>query len=156
MQKPIECLDLSQFYLQNKTYFIRIATLRVGNEFAEDLVHDTFIKVIEHLDSFKGKCTLKTWVTTILMNMCIMHIRKAKNRVTEELVGIHAIPVQNNDYEVEDKLLDSLLANSVLSNGERKALTSFMLHNNWNHTNRSMGYRGIKKLKKICKNLNLA
>ena len=44
---------------------------------AEDLVQDTFLAAIKALDRFKGKASVKTWLTGILKNKIIDHYRKS-------------------------------------------------------------------------------
>lgn len=39
-------------------------------EMAEDAVQETFLKAYKALDSFRGDCKEKTWLTTIAINVC--------------------------------------------------------------------------------------
>jgi RNA polymerase sigma-70 factor, ECF subfamily len=48
------------------TYIFRLVTHR---ELTEDVVHDTYIKVVGNIDSFQGKSTFKTWVFSIATNL---------------------------------------------------------------------------------------
>ena len=60
----------------------RFAHYRVNNTaLAEDLVQDTFLAALKSLDRFKGKASVKTWLTGILKNKIIDHYRK-NSRVT--------------------------------------------------------------------------
>ncbi len=60
----------------------RFAYYRVNNAaLAEDLVQDTFLAALKSLDRFKGKASVKTWLTGILKNKIIDHYRK-NSRVT--------------------------------------------------------------------------
>lgn len=60
----------------------RFAYYRVNNSaLAEDLVQDTFLAALKALDRFKGKASVKTWLTGILKNKIIDHYRK-NSRVT--------------------------------------------------------------------------
>jgi len=45
---------------------------------ADDCVQETFISVMEHMDSFQGRSSLKTWLNKILINKCLMKLRKKK------------------------------------------------------------------------------
>lgn len=43
---------------------------------AEDIVQDTYLKVFEKLDTFRGDSSFKTWVFTIAMNQSKNHLAK--------------------------------------------------------------------------------
>jgi RNA polymerase sigma-70 factor (ECF subfamily) len=59
-------------------YFIRRMVL--NHEDANDLTQNTFIKVWEKRDSFKGTAKLSTWVFSIATNEALGHLRKQKLR----------------------------------------------------------------------------
>lgn len=47
------------------SYIFRLVTNR---ELTEDIVHDTYIKVVGNIDTFQGSSTFKTWVFSIATN----------------------------------------------------------------------------------------
>lgn len=50
----------------------RVARIYVRtDEVAEEIVQETWINVLEHLDRFEGRSSFKTWVLTILVNMSL-------------------------------------------------------------------------------------
>jgi len=53
---------------------------------AEDAVSETFLHAYTHLDSFKGKSSLKTWLVRIAINVCKDMIKKER---------LTAIPTEN-------------------------------------------------------------
>ena len=62
-----------------------------NREDAEDVVQSTFIKVMEHLDQFRGDASFATWVTRIATNAALKVLRKrgglesvSLNEITEE------------------------------------------------------------------------
>lgn len=61
---------------QLESYLYRLSA---NKEDARDLVHDTFLKVKEKIDTFKGKSTLKTWVFSIATNLAKDN-QRVKNR----------------------------------------------------------------------------
>ncbi len=61
---------------QLASFIFRLVTNR---EETEDLVQDTFLKVVENLESFKGKSTFKTWVFSVSTNLAKDHLRKKNN-----------------------------------------------------------------------------
>jgi RNA polymerase sigma-70 factor, ECF subfamily len=63
---------------QLKSYILRI-TASVAD--TEDIVHDTFIKATEKLDTFKGQSSLKTWLFAIASNLAKDNLRAKKRWV---------------------------------------------------------------------------
>ena len=57
---------------------LRIAETYVGRgATAEDIVQETWVSVVDHLEDFEGRSALKTWIVRILVN-------KAKTRRTRD------------------------------------------------------------------------
>jgi RNA polymerase sigma-70 factor, ECF subfamily len=73
-------IDISTEFLGIKdkltSYLYRLTANR---EDAEDLVHDTFLKVNEKIDSFQFRSTFKTWVFAIATNLAHDN-KRVKNR----------------------------------------------------------------------------
>ncbi|MEL6537139.1 MAG: RNA polymerase sigma factor [Bacteroidota bacterium] len=66
------------------SYLFRLVS---NKEEAEDIVHDTYLKVVSKIDSFAGLSSFKTWVYTIATNI-------AKNKLVRQNRWI----VQAQDY----------------------------------------------------------
>ena len=49
-----------------KSYLLKI-TASISD--AEDIAHDTYIKSLNNLHTFRGESTLKTWLFTIASNL---------------------------------------------------------------------------------------
>ncbi len=64
--------------------YISIRTIIKKHEIIEDLMQDTYIQVIKHLDSYKIGSNFNAWICQIARNLAINYYRKHKN---EELVG---------------------------------------------------------------------
>jgi len=61
-------------------FLYRFALLRVKDAIAaEDLVQETFLAALGGYKNFKGHATLRTWLTAILKNKSVDHIRKKVN-----------------------------------------------------------------------------
>ncbi len=45
---------------------------------AEDLTHDVFIRVHEHLDQFEGRSEMGTWIYRIATNLCFNRMRRMR------------------------------------------------------------------------------
>lgn len=74
--KPDLATEFELFSGELKSYLYRLSA---NKEDAEDILHDTFIKANDHLDSFKGQSTLKTWVFSIATNLAKDN-KRVKNR----------------------------------------------------------------------------
>jgi RNA polymerase sigma-70 factor, ECF subfamily len=69
---------------QLKSFILRI-TASVAD--AEDIVHDTYVKAIDKLDTFKGQSSIKTWLFAIASNLAKDNLR-AKKRWVENVTDI--------------------------------------------------------------------
>ncbi len=48
---------------------------------AENVLQDTFLKVLEKLDTFKGNSSLQTWIYRIATNTALMALRQRKGMI---------------------------------------------------------------------------
>ncbi len=69
----------------DKVYRLCLGYVNGDAAFAKDLAQDVFIKVWEHLDEFKHKSSIGTWIYRITVNTCLFFIRKNKK-------GTYSIP----------------------------------------------------------------
>lgn len=57
----------------------RVAMAMISNDReAEELMQIAYIKAFENLDKFEHKSAFSTWLTRILINECLLHIKKRK------------------------------------------------------------------------------
>ena len=49
---------------------------------AEDAVQETFLRAYRKFDTFEGRCSVKTWLTTIAINVCRNMLRAPWSRRT--------------------------------------------------------------------------
>ena len=72
-------IDVSKAYKDNlselKSYLYR---LTCDKEITNDIAQDTFIKVIEKQNQFKGQSSIKTWIFSISTNLAIDWLRQRK------------------------------------------------------------------------------
>lgn len=78
---------------------LRICLRYVGHtEDAEDCTMKGFVKTFQHLDTFKyeGEDSFQKWLRRIMVNECLMHLRKRKNLVlyTDEPALDIALPAE--------------------------------------------------------------
>ncbi len=59
---------------------------RITNDFelANDVLQEGFVKVFQHLDSFRAESTLGAWIKTIIVRTALSHIRRRKEHVSFE------------------------------------------------------------------------
>jgi len=63
----------------------RIALSIINNESeVEDLMQTTYIKAYENLGNFKFHSSFSTWITRILINECLMHLKKREQFANTE------------------------------------------------------------------------
>lgn len=72
-------------------------------DIANDAAQEIFMKVWEHLDSFRGDSQVSTWIYRIAVNTCLVLLRKnkAKKEVLTEKIPVTA--VENDSAEKEEK-----------------------------------------------------
>ncbi len=46
---------------------------------AEDVLQDAFVKIFQHIDSFRFESPLEAWLRRIVVNTALKHLRKQKN-----------------------------------------------------------------------------
>lgn len=76
MRNSIDLLDLYESY-SDDVYRYLLFLLR-NKEVAEDLTHDTFLKVHSSLHQFNQQSSLRTWLLKIARNTAIDYIRRTK------------------------------------------------------------------------------
>ncbi|MFK7807568.1 MAG: RNA polymerase sigma factor [Saprospiraceae bacterium] len=93
-----------QLYETYKVPMFRIC-LRYGNDRmeAEDMLQDGFIRVFTDLKQFSGKGAFGGWMRRVIVNACLMHIRKNKkfqyNTTLEVVADTH-----QTDEEIYSRL----------------------------------------------------
>lgn len=76
-----------------QTLYWHIRRIVVGHDDAEDVLQETFIKILNHIGSFKGEGSLTTWLYRIATNEALQHLRR-----------------QTSLFQTIDTLSDSLAA----------------------------------------------
>src|SRR5579864_7861345 len=69
--------ELTDIITSHSLCFRRVALRHLGNVAdAEDAVQDAFLSALTHVDQFKGKAKMSTWLTTIVINSARMKLRR--------------------------------------------------------------------------------
>jgi RNA polymerase sigma-70 factor (ECF subfamily) len=83
----VECyqrrvLELTDVITSHSFRFRRIALGHLGNAAdAEDAVQDALLSAWTHVDQFKGRAKMSTWLTTIVINSARMKLRRRSPQV---------------------------------------------------------------------------
>lgn len=72
-------LDFDTIYSEYKDYIFRTCILYLKDyHLAEDCTQNVLIKIYRKIHTFKGKSSLKTWITGICVNACKDILKKKK------------------------------------------------------------------------------
>ena len=83
---------------QERLYW-HIRKMVIDHEDADDLLQDTFIKIFNNLEKFRGDSMLFTWVYKIASNTCLSHLSSKRRRFF--------IPLHDVAAELSSKLESS-------------------------------------------------
>ena len=111
-------------------FLYRFALFRVrDSRAAEDLVQETFLAALGAYKNFNGHSTLRTWLTAILKNKSVDHIRnKAKERRSIELQHLDYVMGRNFCRQAEWSLRDGTCADTPMKLYTQKEFMD-VLHN---------------------------
>jgi len=70
--------DFEEIYRENYDIIFKYLSRNVGSESAKDLAQNSFVKVFEKIDSFKGESKISTWIYRIATNEMIDLMRRQK------------------------------------------------------------------------------
>lgn len=102
--------DFELIYRDNVILVLKFL-LKIGckYEIAEDIVQDTFVKAISHIDTFKEESSLSTWLCQIARNTYYSYLKKNMNNRFENIDQIIDQPllVEDTSERVKD-ILDVL------------------------------------------------
>ena len=88
---------------------------------AEDAVQNAFAKIFGSIDGFDGRSALKTWMHRIVVNECLMLLRKAGRAETVPIDDL--LPIfDRNGCRVEDRWLTMETPESLLLRSDTRAL----------------------------------
>ena len=74
-----DCFERLVARYEKKIYNLALRMLRDPDD-AREILQETFLKVYDNLEKFRGEAHLSTWIYRIAMNEALMRIRKNKHR----------------------------------------------------------------------------
>ena len=99
---------------------LRLAFRITGSHIdAQDIYQEVFLKVYKKMDRFRFECSFSTWITRIVTNTSIDHLRKSRNRretsTTTVNIGGEEIDLLNqiSDYRLAHNPEIELLRNEL-------------------------------------------
>ena len=115
-----------------KDMIFTLALKMVKNrEEAEEVAQDTFIKIYNSLNKFKGDSKFSTWIYKIAYNTCLDRLKKSKkdeNNISIDEFSAHLIKTMDNALSaLEDKERKQTIQNclNLLPSDENFLLTLF-------------------------------
>lgn len=93
--------------------------LTYEEEFAKDLVQETYLKAYRFLDKYKRGTNAKAWLFKILKNAYINHYRKKSKRPTkvdfEDIISYHDSENESNTkyFDLREEIFESMMGDEV-------------------------------------------
>lgn len=93
----------AQYYLRIYRYTLNLCK---NPSLAEEITQDTLFRAYKSIDSFKGECSISSWLCSIAKNCYFSHLKREKNRrklYHDEVAS----------FNIEDELLEKAAAMNV-------------------------------------------
>ena len=97
-------------YIYEKNYPIvykYVLSLCRNVSMAEEITQEAFVKAMEHMGQFDGKCQLYVWICQIAKNTYFTYLRKQKRFLSEHQVLVEA------EENLEDRFLEKETAKQI-------------------------------------------
>ena len=109
-----DCFERLVGRYEKKIYNLALRMLRDPDD-AREILQETFLKVYDNLEKFRGEAHLSTWIYRIAMNEALMRIRKDKHR-PRSIDSFSGTDDEPRELEVQDwspRPLDRLLTKEL-------------------------------------------
>lgn len=110
-----------EFELLYRQHYQKVLRLCLGyvsgdKDLAQDLLQESFIKVWEHWDSFRGTSSRSTWLYRITVNTCLQELRMHKKykKAPEDVLNNKAVS-NDNSMQKEQQFLQLYACMSKLN-----------------------------------------
>ena len=100
-----------------------IATRYLGNrEDVEDCLQESFVSAIKYIDTFEGRSTIKTWLTSIVINNSLIKLRSRQKR--DEISIEQYLPTFDSDgFRIEPEWNFSDSTDELVQKKRNKEIT---------------------------------
>ena len=80
--------SLEAYYAQHGPYILRYLNRLVGPKNAEDVLQDTFVQALSHIDKFRDLDSPRAWLFRVARNLAMNVMRKKKMTTHIDLDGL--------------------------------------------------------------------
>ena len=95
--------DYNEIYRIYRPKIINFLSRTAGNDYAEDLAQEVFLKISSSLHSFRNESAVSTWIYRIAFNTAMDFLRKQKNKpLVCDLVDKKLFYRRESDYLTEE------------------------------------------------------
>jgi RNA polymerase sigma-70 factor, ECF subfamily len=116
----------------------RLIYRSVGDEeLAREYTQDTFVKVFQRLDQYRGESAFSTWLHSVAMSMLFTGLRRLKRVRARELELATAVSLPTHDESADPHLRDRL--QSELERLPPRLRIPILLHDVEGYTHREIG-----------------
>lgn len=99
-------LFFEEIYKQYSPRVLRLCMGYTGDAMkADDLLQETFIKVWQNLEKFRGDAQIGTWIYRIAVNTCLQNIRLEKKNESARMQEGTDVRAENDQKEQQVQLL---------------------------------------------------
>ncbi len=106
---------MERLILKYQTRIYNVVLRMCGNpDDAAELSQETFVKVIESIDKFKGKSSFYTWLFRIAVNLTLNHIQRNARTTTRSLDAEETEPEGGTQQLLRDFLSDERAADPAV------------------------------------------
>ncbi|MBP9022313.1 MAG: RNA polymerase sigma factor [Spirochaetes bacterium] len=98
-----DTLNFNDIFQNYRTKILNFLSRTAGNDHAEDIAQEVFIKVSSSINSFRNESAISTWIYRIAFNTAMDFLRKQKNKpLVCDLADKKLFYRQNSDYLTDE------------------------------------------------------
>jgi len=98
-----DTLNFNDIFQSYRSKIINFLSRTAGNDHAEDIAQEVFIKVSSSINSFRNESAISTWIYRIAFNTAMDFLRKQKNKpLVCDLADKKLFYRQNSDYLTDE------------------------------------------------------
>ena len=92
-------IEFEHIYKENYPIVYKyILSLCRNNHLAEEITQEAFVRALEHMKQFDGKCQLYVWICQIAKNTYFTYLKKQKRFVSEDQIPIAIAPGPEEEF----------------------------------------------------------